>query len=141
MVDLKTKKRIEKMYFENAIKGLECLCRECGKEYFENKSRADYKGYCSNKCLREMAKRYGWKKGLNENDYLRGRIGSVFKGSDFSAIDTKIEEHDGHFEVMYRFHSKNYWEYLRDCYGDGRKFDSEAGAKAALDKFLRSDKK
>ncbi len=42
--------------------GLICICRNCGKQYDADKSRADYKGYCSQKCLHAMAKRLGYNK-------------------------------------------------------------------------------
>ena len=60
-----------------------CICRFCGKIYEEQKSRADYKGYCSQKCLHAKAKFLGYKKnnlGKSEYYYLRltKNIGSVF---------------------------------------------------------------
>ncbi len=58
----------------------ECTCRTCTKTYDEHKSRAEYKGYCSAKCLHTMAKRCGYKKGKNsEYDVLKRakQIGSV----------------------------------------------------------------
>jgi superfamily I DNA/RNA helicase len=47
-----------------------CVCRQCGKVYDEAKSRADLKGYCSQKCMFEKAKKHGWKKKDNDK---RGR--------------------------------------------------------------------
>jgi len=37
-----------------------CKCRNCGKKYDDQKSRAWYTGYCSQKCLVAMAKKCGW---------------------------------------------------------------------------------
>lgn len=37
-----------------------CRCRNCGDIYEEIKSRADYKGYCSQRCVHEKAKRSGY---------------------------------------------------------------------------------
>jgi hypothetical protein len=37
-----------------------CKCRNCGKKYDNQTSRAWYTGYCSQKCLREKAKALGW---------------------------------------------------------------------------------
>lgn len=39
-----------------------CRCRNCGKKYDEDKSRADFKGYCSQACLHERAWKFGWRK-------------------------------------------------------------------------------
>lgn len=38
-----------------------CLCRSCGKTYAEHKSRADYKGYCSQGCLHNRARLRGYR--------------------------------------------------------------------------------
>ena len=35
-------------------------CRHCNKPYDPQKSRSDYEGYCTQKCLFEEAKRCGW---------------------------------------------------------------------------------
>lgn len=65
-----------------------CLCRNCGDIYEENKSRADCKGYCSQGCLHEQARRcgyrkqsrYPWEPNGSEYDILKkkNKIGSVF---------------------------------------------------------------
>jgi hypothetical protein len=39
-----------------------CKCRNCGKVYDEFKSRADWKGYCSQKCFHEKARELGYRK-------------------------------------------------------------------------------
>lgn len=64
---------------------MKCQCRNCGKEYPEHKSRADYKGYCSAKCLHDKAKKLGFRKtrhgrGHYEYDTLKNanEIGSVY---------------------------------------------------------------
>lgn len=35
-------------------------CRNCKKRYDPNKSRADYKGYCGQKCLHAKARELGY---------------------------------------------------------------------------------
>ena len=47
-----------------------CYCRNCGKKYDEAKSRADYKGYCSQACLHEKAIKHGFKKSKAKSWYL-----------------------------------------------------------------------
>lgn len=37
-----------------------CTCRNCGKRYNDEKSRADYTGYCTQKCMKAKAKSLGW---------------------------------------------------------------------------------
>lgn len=60
-----------------------CKCRFCAKLYDEAKSSADYKGFCSQRCLHASAKQLGWRKGKKgqgtEYDILKrnNRIGSV----------------------------------------------------------------
>lgn len=64
-----------------------CKCRNCGKHYQEAKSRADYKGYCSQVCLHEKArslgyrkpKKHKWMETPSEYQYLSkaNKIGSV----------------------------------------------------------------
>ncbi len=68
-----------------------CVCRNCGKHYLESKSRADYKGFCSQPCMREKAKSAGFIKGSKKwgtpkpfsNEYLalksKNWIGSVYE--------------------------------------------------------------
>lgn len=63
-----------------------CKCRNCGTKYDENKSRADWKGYCSQACFHAKARKHGYKKsyekygaGHSEYDVLSRakQIGSV----------------------------------------------------------------
>lgn len=46
-----------------------CRCRNCGKEYDRNKSRAEYKGFCSAKCQHVKAKQLGYRKGRHTGEY------------------------------------------------------------------------
>lgn len=65
-----------------------CMCRNCGDIYEESKSRADWKGYCSQSCMHEQAKRLGYRKQKrwpnepagSEYDVLKrhNKLGSVF---------------------------------------------------------------
>jgi hypothetical protein len=49
------------------------ICRNCDKEYSPLKSRADWKGYCSQRCVHEKARKLGYRKGRNtEYDVLHG---------------------------------------------------------------------
>lgn len=41
---------------------MKCRCRNCGRIYDEAKSTADWKGYCSQKCVHDKARRWGFKK-------------------------------------------------------------------------------
>lgn len=41
----------------------QCICRKCKGQYDSEKSRADYKGYCSMKCQHAAAKEHGFRKG------------------------------------------------------------------------------
>lgn len=43
-----------------------CRCRNCGDKYDEAKSRADWKGYCSQACVHEKAWKHGYKKSQEE---------------------------------------------------------------------------
>lgn len=53
-----------------------CQCRNCPKTYEESKSRADFTGYCSQKCMKEKAKKLGWDgKNLTHADMLKGKKG------------------------------------------------------------------
>lgn len=63
-----------------------CQCRNCAGRYYEHASRADYTGYCSQKCWHEKAKACGYRKSKDkalphssEYDVLKryGHIGSV----------------------------------------------------------------
>jgi hypothetical protein len=64
-----------------------CRCRNCGDRYQESKSRADCKGYCSQACMHEKARKLGYKgyrKGMSmyPTEYYvlktANAIGSVF---------------------------------------------------------------
>ncbi len=46
-----------------------CICRKCRKIYKEDKSRAEYKGYCSAKCQHERACELGFRKTQNKTEY------------------------------------------------------------------------
>ncbi len=60
-----------------------CKCRECGKKYDEYKGTADFKGYCSQKCFHERAKKFGYRvqDPTRRSEYSRlhaaGEVGSV----------------------------------------------------------------
>lgn len=58
-----------------------CRCRECQKVYQDDTSRAFFMGYCSQKCLKAKAKRYGWsekKGGRRLFDTISKEVGSVY---------------------------------------------------------------
>lgn len=58
---------------------MRCECRECYREYSDQKSRAEFKGFCSQKRFHKMAKRYGFpKNGKSEYKTLKdvGHIGN-----------------------------------------------------------------
>lgn len=61
--------------------GTRCICRNCGKEYLEEKATADFTGYCTQGCLRAKAKELGFKPGGNLTIYrvlkINHQIGSV----------------------------------------------------------------
>ena len=67
-----------------------CRCRNCDSLYNENKSTADWKGYCSQACVHEKSRKHGFKKknekylGMNEYEILNkaNLIGSVFVDSN-----------------------------------------------------------
>lgn len=69
---------------------LNCRCRNCGKLYNENKATADFKGYCSQACLHEKARKHGYRKSQekfrSEYDILNRAklIGSVFVDQEVS---------------------------------------------------------
>ena len=46
-----------------------CRCRFCNQVYSEDKSRADYKGYCSQRCLHKKAKELGFRKQSDRTEY------------------------------------------------------------------------
>jgi len=57
-----------------------CQCRFCAKRYYEHRSQADYKGYCSQKCLHEQCRRLGFKRKKDREYDILSRhklIGSV----------------------------------------------------------------
>lgn len=60
-----------------------CICRACKKEYEEGKSTADWKGYCSQKCVHTKSKQFGYGRGMHSSEgaLLKrvGEIGSVPK--------------------------------------------------------------
>jgi hypothetical protein len=66
-----------------------CRCRECEKIYREDKATADWKGYCSQKCVHKRSRKFGFNPTLakkkaypfhTEYDVLNRakQIGSVF---------------------------------------------------------------
>jgi hypothetical protein len=65
-----------------AMRPKKCKCRQCGGIYNPDKSRADYTGYCSAKCLHAKAKKLGYKKGKRPGEYevleRFGQVGSVY---------------------------------------------------------------
>ena len=70
-----------------------CQCRMCSKKYEEEKSRADFKGYCSQGCMHNMARRLGFRTGkrapaASEYEVLHqsNAIGSVEVASDYSVL-------------------------------------------------------
>lgn len=47
---------------------MNCICRTCSKTYNNQASRADYRGYCSQLCVRNKARSLGWRsEGLRWN--------------------------------------------------------------------------
>ncbi len=50
------------------LKVRQCKCRTCKKLYDPARSRADYKGYCTQECLRIMALAHGWNKAREERE-------------------------------------------------------------------------
>lgn len=46
---------------------IKCICRQCQKQYDPKKSRADFTGYCSQKCMHAKAKDLGFKKSLGNS--------------------------------------------------------------------------
>jgi hypothetical protein len=41
----------------------QALCRKCGRAYDPNKTRADWRGYCSAACQHQMARDLGYRPG------------------------------------------------------------------------------
>jgi hypothetical protein len=56
-----------------------CLCRNCGIKYAEHKATADWKGYCSQRCFHEMAKKRGYSKSRHQ------KYGPTF--SEYAILD------------------------------------------------------
>jgi hypothetical protein len=57
--------------------GRDCICRNCGKVYCDMKSLADYTGYCTQRCMKQKAKSFGYsesKAKAAKNLYSRMRI-------------------------------------------------------------------
>lgn len=48
---------------------MKCQCRQCHKVYDEDKSRADYKGYCSQACMHTMSHRHGYRTACSLTEY------------------------------------------------------------------------
>lgn len=48
-----------------------CRCRNCNCVYDELRSTADYKGYCSQRCLHTKARSLGWRSRLRPPDPAR----------------------------------------------------------------------
>ena len=60
-----------------------CICRQCSKVYDPQKSRAEYRGYCSQKCLHLKSKALGWRKGQKE---VRKGYGSPQPVSEYDVL-------------------------------------------------------
>lgn len=63
------------------------FCLQCNKKYDIFKSRADFRGYCSQRCMKEKAKSFGWKQSEDRNGYgiypllkRAKQIGDLMKG-------------------------------------------------------------
>lgn len=58
----------------------ECTCRQCGKLYDRQQSRAVYTGYCSAKCMNAKAKELGYRKGDSLYHCLRNadQVGDIW---------------------------------------------------------------
>lgn len=50
------------MHNDDLFTAVVCECRTCKKEYYEHKSRADLKGFCTARCQHEKAALFGYKK-------------------------------------------------------------------------------
>ena len=68
-----------------------CKCRNCGRMYDPNKSRADFTGYCSAACMHEKSRSFGYKKsagrikdGVTEYDVLKkhNAVGNINQFGD-----------------------------------------------------------
>jgi hypothetical protein len=59
----------------------EGVCRNCGRLFHTHKTRADYTGYCTARCLHEKAKQLGYRKGGKDSEYdvlsWRGEVGTI----------------------------------------------------------------
>ncbi len=51
-----------------------CSCRNCGKTYEEEKGKADFKGYCTNGCMKKKAKQLGWNEAAEKRLTLQQRM-------------------------------------------------------------------
>lgn len=74
---------------------MQCLCRNCGKEYNSLKARGDWTGFCSAKCQHEKAKKLGYRKGKNsEYDILNRHqcIGDVPTKSEKVKLRAELED-------------------------------------------------
>lgn len=60
-----------------------CKCRNCEQKYDESKSRADYKGFCTQRCMLDTAKKHGYRtatrmrRSVYEVLKAKNQIGSV----------------------------------------------------------------
>lgn len=59
-----------------------CICRKCRKKYNDQTSRSDWTGYCSQKCMKTMAKELGCKRDGQEYAILKqaNAIGAIRVG-------------------------------------------------------------
>jgi hypothetical protein len=58
---------------------LHCTCRACTRTYREDKATADWKGYCSQKCIREKLKTFGYNA---SKVFKEGKVYRVLKAHD-----------------------------------------------------------
>lgn len=62
---------------------LKAYCRTCKKQFVEAKSRADWKGYCSQKCVHAKSKQLGFTRSCGRTEYqilsACDEIGSVYR--------------------------------------------------------------
>lgn len=69
---------------------MRCSCRYCGGQYEEERSRADYKGYCSQTCMKEKAKALGWD-GKERKLNLRKPLIADLEGSLYNILHNAKE--------------------------------------------------
>jgi hypothetical protein len=62
-----------------------CICRNCGKEYDNQKARGDYRGFCSAKCQHEKARELGYRPSKGHREY------GVLKSANMIGDDTVIK--------------------------------------------------